>query len=86
MIFTPSLLSQLQKANKIDIVWDVYISDSLKAATRQKKEVKVLYRRRVAASTTLPSKWKDFLNLNKTELFEFLSQQAVKVQITKVYM
>ena len=82
MVFTPYLLSQLQNASRIDIVWDVYISDSLKAATRQKRGKGV--RRRVAASTTLPSKWKDFLNLseNKTELFEFLSRQAVKVQIT----
>ena len=79
MVFTSYVLSQLQKANRVDVVWDVYISDSLKATTREKRGKGV--RRRVAASTTLPSKWKDFLHLddNKTELFKFLSQQAVKV-------
>jgi len=79
VVFTPYFLSQLHKANRINIVWDVYISDSLKAMTRGKG-----VQRRVSASTNLPSKWKNFLHLsdNKTELFNFLSLEAVKVQIS----
>ena len=63
----------------MDMVWDVYITDSLKATTREKRGKGV--QRRVASSTTLLSKWKDLLHVNdnKTELFKFLSQQAVKV-------
>ena len=65
--FTIFILSQLQKANRIDVVWDVYISDSLKAVTRGKIGKGV--RKRIASSTNL--QWKDFLhaNDNKTELF-----------------
>ena len=36
MVFTSYISSQLQSANRIDIVWDVYIRDSLKATTREK--------------------------------------------------
>ena len=55
------------------------MEDSLNAATREKRGKGV--RRRVASTTVLPSKWKDFLSLddNKTELFRFLSQQAIKI-------
>ena len=58
---------QLETAQRIDVVWDVYIKD-----TREKRGKGI--RRRVAPTTPLPKKWKDFLrvNENKTELFKFL--------------
>ena len=37
MVFRSYILSQLQNANRVDIVWDVYMEDSLKAATREKR-------------------------------------------------
>ena len=37
-VFTSFILSQLQKANRIDVVWDVYISYSLKAVTGEREE------------------------------------------------
>ena len=66
MVFSSYILSQLQNANRVDIVWDVYMEDSLKATTRERREKGV--RRRVASTTVLPFKWKDFLCLddNKT--------------------
>ena len=62
-------------------MWDVYIPDSLKGSTRQKRGKGI--RRRVAPSTQIPKNWKDFLRVdeNKTELFNFLSQQAIHLPI-----
>ena len=37
MVFNSYISSQLQSANQIDIVWDVYIRDSLKATTRENR-------------------------------------------------
>ena len=45
-VFGSYILSQLQSANRVDIVWDVYMEDSLKATTREKRGKGV--RRRVA--------------------------------------
>ena len=80
-VFGSYILSQLQNANRVDIVWDVYMENSLKATTREKRGRGI--RRRVASTTVLPPKWKDFLHLdeNKTELFRFLSHQAIKIPI-----
>ena len=33
VVFLPYVQSQLQKATRVDIIWDEYIQDSLKAAT-----------------------------------------------------
>ena len=76
MVFVSYMSTQLATAQRVDIVWDVYIPDSLKSTTRQKRGKGM--RRRVAPSTLLPKNWKDFLRLdeNKTELFHFLSQQV----------
>lgn len=63
---------KLHNAHRIDLVWDAYIADSIKASTRQKRGK--IIRRRVLGKTQVPSNWKDFLRVddNKTELFEFL--------------
>lgn len=36
-IFVPYAKSQLEKTSRLDIIWDVYIPDSLKGTTRQKR-------------------------------------------------
>ena len=79
-VFGSYILSQLQNANRVDIVWDVYMENSLKA-TREKRGKGI--RRRVASTTVLPPTWKNFLHLddNKTELFRFLSHQTIKIPI-----
>ena len=58
------------------MVWDVYLPDSLKGTTRQKRGKGV--RRRVSPSTTIPKSWKDFIHVddNKIELFKFLAQHV----------
>ena len=76
MVFTSYISSQLQSANQIDIVWDNYIKNSLKAITKEKRRKSV--QRRVASATILLSKWKDFLCVDDNKIgFHF--QQAIKV-------
>ena len=65
-VCNPHILAHLETANRVDIVWDVYRKDSLKSMTRENRGKGV--RRRVTASTAIPSKWNDFLHVddNKT--------------------
>ncbi len=37
LVFLPYISNQLTTARRVDIVWDVYIPDSLKGSTRQKR-------------------------------------------------
>ena len=76
-VFLLYISHHLAAAQRVDIVWDVYIPDSLKDVTRQKRGKGI--RRRVSPTTLLPQNWKDFLhvNENKTELFKFLAQQVI---------
>ncbi|XP_014678763.1 PREDICTED: uncharacterized protein LOC106818580 [Priapulus caudatus] len=78
LIFLPYLRAQLRNAIRVDIVWDVYLEESLKFATREKRGKGI--RRRVAASNTIPGNWQEFLRLadNKTKLFRFLAHQVLE--------
>ena len=73
-VFGPYIFSHIDKTSHVDVVWDVYLPDSLKGTSRQKKEMGV--RRRVSPFTTIPKSWKYFLRVddNKTEQFKFLAQ------------
>ena len=81
IVFAPYVFSQLATAQRVDIVWDRYIQDSLKSTTRQKRGKGI--RRHVAPTTVLPKNWMEFLRAdeNKTELFKFLSQQMIQLPI-----
>jgi hypothetical protein len=80
-IFVPYIRSQLNKVNRLDVVFDQYLSDSLKAATRSKRGSGM--RRKVVSSGELPRNWSDFLHCdeNKTELFQFLSYLLVRCKL-----
>ena len=54
-IFLPYILRTLESASRVDIVFDVYSSDSLKASTRESRGCGV--RRRVLPSALLPRNW-----------------------------
>ena len=58
----------------IDVVWDTYISDSLKGTGREKRINGI--RRRVEVRNSIPRNWQMLSRVdeNKTELFEFLAQ------------
>ncbi|CAH3107879.1 unnamed protein product, partial [Porites lobata] len=77
--FIPYVTAQLQHVKRIDIVWDEYVENSLKATTRSKRGSGV--RQLVAANNKLPRNWKEFLreDRNKQELFRFLAQCATSV-------
>jgi len=51
-VFVPYVTSQLQHVGRLDIVWDLYMADSLKADTRSKRGKGV--RRRVEPSSAVP--------------------------------
>ena len=75
-VFAPYISTQLQKKCCVDLVWDVYLPDSLKGKTREKRGTGT--RKRVSSSAVMPKNWKEFLRVdgNKTELFVFLSEDA----------
>ena len=76
-IFKPYVTSILRAVDRIDIVWNSYKADSLKASTREKRGKGICLR--VSPSTAVPKNWQDFLRVddNKQELFHYLSQCCV---------
>ena len=86
-MFKPYILKQLEAAQRVDVVWDVYREDSLKFTTRERRGTGT--RRSVALSSKLPKNWKSFLHVgdNKTELFLFLAKelQAIDIEGKEVY-
>lgn len=73
-VFLPHLQKQLeQSTNRIYLVWDQYLKDSLKTSARERRGRGV--RRRVQADTTIPINWQKFVRIdeNKTDLYEYLS-------------
>ena len=84
-IFIPYLQNQLKSIQRLDLVWDRYIPNSLKNSTRENRGQGV--RRKVTADGVLQKNWNSFLRCddNKKELFPFLSKAVIK-QITKPQM
>ena len=82
-VFLPYITSQLQHVNRLDVVWDEYIADSLKAETRTRRGKGI--RRRVEPSNTIPGNWQEFLRINdnKIELFSFLATSAATIATDK---
>ena len=78
-VFKTYVLQQLDLADRLDILWDTYIPDSLKAATRAKRGQGV--KRKVTATSSVPSNWQSFLRVdaNKTQLFHLLSEQVASI-------
>ena len=79
-VFIPHLQQQLHQSKCVDVVWDTYVPDSLKDATREKRGQGV--RRKVAGQTRLPKNWMMFLRDpdNKSELFSFLTFKVAEYQ------
>ena len=72
-VFIPYVVRQLQHVSRLDLVWDSYRADSLKASTREQRGKGV--RRRVVDSAVIPGNWHSFLRVdsNKVELFCYIS-------------
>ena len=73
LVFLPYLSKQLEKCARLDVIWDTYVADSIKASTRESRGKGI--RRKVAGKNKVPTNWMGFLRneKNKQELFEFLS-------------
>ncbi len=82
-VFLPYVTSQLQHASRVDVVFDEYLPDSLKAATRKKRGKGI--RRRVEPSSSIPRNWQAFLRIdeNKVELFSFLAMKIAAKETEK---
>ena len=80
-VFLPYIKQSIENVQRLDLVWDEYIPNSLKASTRQKSSTGA--RRRVLPSTMVPRNWQEFLRLdnNKKELLLLFSEQVVKMAI-----
>ncbi len=77
-VFIPSVKNHLLTCDRVDVVWDVYRPDSLKAETRESRGKGI--RRKVKANTPIPANWQNFLRVdeNKTELYGFLADHLVQ--------
>ena len=61
---------------RVDIVFDAYLEDSLEAATRRKRGKCI--RRHVEGNKQVPSNWQEFLRVdeNKSGLFNIISDRS----------
>ena len=85
-VFLSCITSNLQHVTRLDIVWDEYVPESLKADTRSNRRKGVM--RHVESSSTLSGNWQAFLCIdkNKTELFSFLAMRAAGIDTTKLVL
>ena len=65
-IFLPYIQSKLQNVSRLDVIWDVYRPDSLKAETRSKRGKGI--RRQVEESSAIPKNWQVFFRMMRTKL------------------
>ena len=63
-IFLPYIKQSIENAQRLDLVWDEYMPNSLKASTRQKRGTGA--RRRVLPSAIVPPNWQEFLRCMTT--------------------
>ena len=82
-VFVPHIIKQLENLKRVDVVWNEYISSSIKESTRETQGKGI--RRKVAGKHKLPGKWADFLRdkTNKQELFAFLSNKLATFDCPK---
>ena len=78
-VFYPMIKSEVAKVDRVDVVFDTYRKDSLKATTRKKRGKGI--RRKVEAGTQPPNNWNSFLCIeeNNVELFRFLSMSVIDI-------
>ena len=78
-VFVPFIHQHLKNNVRVDVVWDTYLDDSLKAHARDMRGHGM--RRKVSGLTNIP-KWKSFLchPKNKSELFSFLSTKLIDIE------
>ena len=64
-IFLPYITSQVETVTREDIVWDRYLTSSLKQSTRDhRRHSGTMQRQRVIAGVPIPVNWEAFLRSN----------------------
>ena len=78
-VFLPYVTNQLRNVERVDVVWDRYLPDSLKDSARSKRGKGI--RRRVRPDTRIPGNWTAFLRVdeNKEKLFLYLAEQLTTI-------
>ena len=76
--FVPKVKKELQVVQRLDVVFDTYIENSLKGTARKMRGKGI--RRKVEDLSQAPSNWASFLRIdkNKTELFKYLSEKMIE--------
>ena len=80
-IFAPYATKQPESVGRVDLVWDVYVTDSLKRSAQEREAL--ANNEKKLLSTQIPSEWKEFLrvDLNKDELFKLLANKVKTMMI-----
>ena len=78
-LFLPYVINQLRNVERVDVVWDRYLPDSLTDSGRGEREKGI--RRCVRPDTRIPGDWTAFLRVDekKTELFLYLADQLTTI-------
>ena len=65
----------MANTKRVDVIWDRYLPDSLKATTTQRRGAGIRQRARHDGNGTFPRNWNSYLQTasNKMELFHYLS-------------
>ena len=81
-VFLSYIFGQLQSVQQLDIVWDIYLADRLKAGTKSKQGQG--QRCKVLPLAPLPSTWKSFLKKdeNRSDLICFLSKKIKRTPVS----
>ena len=81
--FFPYIRAHFSLVTRLDIVWDEYLENGLKATTQGKCGSGV--RQRVAANNKLPRNCKEFLlvDQNKQELFKYIAEYVISIDAEK---
>lgn len=75
-VFLPYFTNWIQRVQRLDIVWDVYLPSSLKSSTRRRRGKNIRWP--VLPVQFHPAGKNYCIENNKEELFEFLAHETVK--------
>lgn len=77
--FVPHIKRERSKAEHVNIVWNQYFDNSLRAYTREKHTISPVQCRRVEVSSPIPKNWQHFLrfNGNMIELVKLLIDELM---------
>jgi hypothetical protein len=83
-VFLSHITHLLRSVSRLDVIWDVYRTDSLKNTAREERGKGK--RKRVTPAGIIPPNWHTFLRVddNKTELFNYLAQCLMQIPTEKI--